>query len=142
MSVACVNHVEIYLFYTFLLKGKMPFHTPHYNAVMLVPGVNSITNTDSQPDRHIEFTWKTNENVKNARILTFDPVSFIEADFSLSLGRVCSGSYKDSSWDGAVEASPLACGLSSCAGWGRPGWEGAEGGAGDLRQQLKTQSCL
>lgn len=113
--------MEIYRFYTFLLNN---------NAVMLVPGVNSVTNTDSQPDRHFEFTWKTNED-------TFDPVSFIEADFSLSLGRVCSGGYKDSSWDGAVEASPLACGLSSCAGRGRPGWEGAEGGADDLRLQLK-----
>lgn len=60
----------------------------------------------------------------NARILTFDPVSLIEADFSLSLCRVWPSSYKDSSWDGAVEASPLACGLSGRAGGCRPGWEG------------------
>lgn len=120
---------------------------------MLVPGVNSNTNTDSRRDGRFELTWKTKCSImlqdthihaechdRKMHTLTFDPVSLIEADFSLSLGRVWSSRYKDSSWDSTVEASPLACGLSSCAGRGRPGW-GAEGGVDDLRPQVKTQKA-
>jgi len=54
-------------------------------------------------------------------ILTFDPVSLAEADFALSLGRVRSSGYKDSTRDSAVEAPPLTCSRSSCAGRSRPG---------------------
>lgn len=59
--------------------------------------------------------------------LTFDPVALVETYFAFPLGRVWSGGHKDSAWDGAVEASPLACGLSSCGGCGRPGRASADG---------------
>lgn len=59
--------------------------------------------------------------------LTFDPVALVEAYFAFSLGRVWSGGHKDSPWDGAVEASALTCGLSSCGGCGRPGRASADG---------------
>lgn len=89
-----------------LLKGQMHFHT----LTVSHTGQYSPSHTSSQ--RH---------TIKRARMLTFDPVPLIEADFSLSLGRVRSSGDKHSSWDGAVEPSPLACGLCGRAGRGRPG---------------------
>lgn len=94
-----------------------------------VPRVTIITNTDSQSvtlyilhgRQTPSHTSPQCHKIKRVRMLTFDPVPLIEADFSLSLGRVWSSGDKHSSWDGAVEASPLACGLHGRAGRGRPG---------------------
>ncbi|TNN70088.1 hypothetical protein EYF80_019764 [Liparis tanakae] len=64
------------------------------------------------------------------------------ADFALPLGRVRSGGHKDSTRDGAVEAPPLTCSRSSCAGScagrSRPGGGGKE----ELRLKFNTQISL
>lgn len=78
-------------------------------------------------------------------ILTFDPVPLIEAYFAFSLGRVGSGGHKDSAWDSAVEASPLAGRLSGCGGRGRPGRASADvqiktPGSPDQRHPITTST--
>ncbi len=126
----------------------------HYSPIMLAPGVRTSLKTLT-PDQTDTLSLRgdkmqsykpacTQKHTvlwhENAPMLTFDPVSLIEADFSLSLGRVWSSGHKDSSWDGAVEASPLACSLCSCAGRRRPGRERAESGTTDLKLQFEAQS--
>lgn len=48
--------------------------------------------------------------------LTFDPVSFVEVDLSLSLDSVRSDHHKMSPWNGAVQLPPGADPLAVSAG--------------------------
>lgn len=130
-----------------LFKGENALHTPLEVAWKRRTSQFHCSHVSTRCKQHHKQWLPTRQtfwiHMKDKwNILTFDPVSLIKADFSLSLGRVRSSSYKDSSWDSAVEASSLASGLPNCAGWSRPGWEGAEGGADDWRLQLKTHSLL
>lgn len=67
VKAACLIHVDTLFIYTFLLKGinalertsagvvrEQSFTVFHYNPVMLIPGVNNITNTDPRPETHVK----------------------------------------------------------------------------------------
>ena len=99
------------------------------NTLNIHGGQNAVLCSSTRTHIHTVFLdMKMN-------IVTFDPFTLIKADFPLSLGRMWSSSYKDSAWDSAVKASPLACGLCSRGGRGRPGWEEQE-----FRTKFKTWS--